>query len=87
MQKAGKIKELKCQVPYELIPSQRINGRVVERAVSYIADFTYVTEDGLEVVEDVKPFDKKKGRFIETPEFVIKRKLMLKVHGIKIKEV
>lgn len=87
MQKAGKIKELKCQVPYELIPSQRINGRVVERAVRYIADFTYVTEDGLEVVEDVKPFDKKKGRFIETPEFIIKRKLMLKVHGIRIKEV
>lgn len=48
LQKAGQISELKLQVSYILIPAG--NG---ERAVKYIADFTYV-ENGRQIVEDIK---------------------------------
>lgn len=78
MQRAGLISDLQLQVPFELIPTQRIDGKVVERAVNYVADFVY-QQDGVQVVEDTKGY--------KTPEYIIKRKLMLWVHGIRIKEV
>lgn len=73
MERAGKITDLQEQVSFELIPKQ-----AGERAVHYVADFTY-WQGGSFVVEDVKG--------VKTPEYVIKRKLMLHVHGIRIKEV
>lgn len=73
LEKAGKIQHLQRQVKYALIPKQQ-----GERAVEYIADFVY-QEDGKLVVEDVK------GK--KTKEYIIKRKLMLWIHGIKIKEI
>ena len=75
--RAGKVTDLQRQVKFELIPSQRIGGKVVERACSYVADFVYM-ENGEKVVEDTKGF--------KTPEYKIKRKLMLWVHGIQIRE-
>lgn len=72
LERAGKISDLQRQVKFELIPKQ--DG---ERPVYYIADFVYV-ENGREVVEDAK------GK--RTKEYIIKRKLMLYFHGIKIKE-
>lgn len=41
MERAGVICDLKRQVKYELIPSQYIGGKCVERAVTYISDFEY----------------------------------------------
>lgn len=80
LEKAGQITELQRQRPFELIPSQRINGKVVERACNYIADFTYFrVSDGQWVVEDTKGF--------KTKDYIIKRKLMLHVFGIRINEV
>ena len=91
LEQCGKISNLKRQVKYILIPAQRepdtvgkrggvIKGKLLERECSYIADFVYTdNETGEEVVEDAKG--------MRTPEYVIKRKLMLYVHGIKIKEV
>lgn len=73
LERAGKISGLQRQVKFELIPKQ--DG---ERAVVYVADFMYV-EDNKFVVEDVK------GK--RTKEYIIKRKLMLWVHGIRIKEI
>ena len=75
------ISELQCQVEYLLIPSQRDeNGKVIERAVNYIADFVYTdNKTGQTVVEDTKGF--------KTKEYIIKRKLMLKEYGIRIREV
>ena len=73
LERAGKIRLLQRQVKFELIPKQ--DG---ERAVFYIADFTYI-EDGKYVVEDVK------GK--RTKEYIIKRKLMRWIHGINIKEI
>ena len=72
LERAGRITDLKRQVSYELIPKQQ-----GERACSYVADFTY-NEDGKLVVEDCKGY--------RTPEYRLKRKLMLWVHGIRIKE-
>ena len=73
LERAGEIQDLKLQTPYELIPKQ--SG---ERACKYIADFVYI-ENGKQIVEDVK------GKL--TPVYIIKRKLMLWVHGIRIREV
>lgn len=80
LQRAGKISCLERQVKFELIPSQKLGGKVVERACSYIADFVYV-KDGETIVEDVK------SKATKTPEYIIKRKLMLFLNGIRIKEV
>lgn len=77
LQRAGKISGLKRQVRYNLVPIQHAKGRN-ERAIDYIADFVYC-KDGQMVVEDVK------GK--RTSEYIIKRKLMLYVHGIAIREV
>ena len=85
MQKKGLISSLKKQVPFELIPSQRENlnnpkSKLLERSVKYIADFMYLREkDKALVVEDAKG--------MRTKEYIIKRKLMLYVHGIAITEV
>lgn len=78
LERAGEITGLQRQVKYELIPSQRIEGKVVERPCAYIADFVY-RQDGRTVVEDTKG--------VRTEAYRIKRKLMLKVHGIRIREV
>lgn len=78
LERAGVITDLQMQVPFVLIPSQRINGKVVERECKYIADFVY-TENGKKVVEDTKG--------MRTKDYIIKRKLMLYIHGIQIKEV
>lgn len=79
MQRAGVISGLQEQVSYEVIPAQRDStGKLLEHACRYVADFVYYNENGELVVEDTKGF--------KTPEYKIKRKLMLLVHGIRIKE-
>lgn len=93
MQRAGAISDLRCQVPFELIPAQRepdsvgprggaVKGKLREKSCVYVADFVY-TRAGETVVEDVKGY--KGGAAYAV--FVIKRKLMLWVHGIAVKEV
>lgn len=89
--RAGAITDLQRQVEFELIPTQREpdtvgvrggvkRGKVIEQKCSYVADFVYRNaEDGKMVVEDTKGF--------KTKDYIIKRKLMLWVHGIQIKEI
>lgn len=79
LERAGEISELRGQVRFDLLPSQRIDGKVVERACSYIADFVYKDKEGRLVVEDTKG--------VKTKDYIIKRKLMLYVHGIRVREV
>ena len=74
--KAGAIQDLRLQVPFELIPKQ-----AGERAVKYVADFTY-TENGKMIVEDTKSDITRAN-----PTYILKRKLMLWVRGIRIMEV
>ena len=93
LEKSGVIRDLHRQVRYDLIPEAREpdrygpkggihKGKVIERGVSYIADFVYrsVLPSGEEelVVEDCKG--------MRTGEYKIKRKLMLFIHGIRILE-
>ena len=97
LEKAGEITDLKRQVAFELLPAQyeeiqtgevyKIGERkgqpktkqvCVELSVKYIADFTY-TQNGKQVVEDAKGF--------RTKDYILKKKMMLYFHGIKIKEV
>lgn len=80
LEKAGEIQDLRMQVKFTLIPSQRdeATGKVIERDCSYKADFVY-SEDGKTVVEDVKGY--------RTEGYIIKRKLMLYQYGIRIREV
>ena len=89
--KAGKITNLQRQVKFQLIPAQREPdtigpkgghkpGKLIEREVSYVADFVYTDlQTGQTVVVDTKGF--------RTKEYTIKRKMMLYFHGIRIKEV
>lgn len=94
LQKAGEISGLQTQVRYVLIPAQREvseevytkgankgkikPGKLLERECIYVADFVYY-KDGEVVVEDTKGF--------RTKDYIIKRKLMLYVHHIRIKEI
>lgn len=88
---AGAIEDLETQKKYLLIPEQREpgeigprggkrKGKIIEREVSYFADFVYKdAKTGETVVEDTK------GK--RTKEYIIKRKLMLYVYGIRIREI
>lgn len=93
MERLGTIRDLQRQVAFELIPAQherfaryskkgrRLKDgiRCIEKKCVYIADFVY-EQDGKTVVEDVK------SKATRTPEYIIKRKLMLERFGIRIRE-
>lgn len=91
LQKAGEIEGLRRQVRFELIPAQyapdittatgkKKRGACLERKCDYIADFVYSDlRTGEYVVEDAKG--------MKTEVYKIKRKLMLYIHGIRVKEV
>lgn len=94
LERTGKITDLKKQVPFLLIPAQYEpstevytrgkkegqpkQGKCIEQSVVYNADFVYI-ENGKQVVEDTKG--------MRTKDYIIKRKLMLYVHGIRIAEL
>ena len=83
LEKAGEIYDLQRQVPFVVIPEQRDEkGKLLEREVKYIADFTYKEKGSLcRTVEDVK------SPATRTEVYRIKKKLMLYRNGIRIKEV
>ena len=82
MWRSGDISEPICHPSFELIPAQVACSGKKERGVTYIADFSYRRRDGSLVVEDVKsPVTAK------LPAYIIKRKLMLRVHGIEVVEI
>ena len=92
LERAGQIQGLELQKKFVLIPAQyttfarygkkgqrlKDGRKCLEKECAYIADFVY-TENGQPVVEDTKG--------MRTKDYIIKRKLTLYVHGIKIKEV
>ena len=92
MESAGMIHGLERQKKFVLIPAQREpdtigkrggkkKGKVIEHEVSYYADFCYFDKDGNMVVEDVK------SPATVTKDYILKRKMMLYFHGIRIIEV
>lgn len=79
MLRAGEISDLKRQVPFELVPAQVSPDGTKLRPITYVADFTYRDKAGRLVVEDPKG--------ASTAEWVIKKKLMLHVQGIWVREI
>lgn len=96
-QKNGHITNLERQVPFELIPAQYHEydeevqlktktkivhkRKLVEHGVKYVADFTFY-ENGKFCVVDAKSEITRKQ-----PDYIIKRKLMLYIHNIKVIEL
>ena len=94
LERAGIISNLQRQVKYVLIPAQYElsdevytkgkdkgkpkKGRLIERECAYYADFVYCC-NGETIVEDTKG--------MRTAEYIIKRKLMLYIHDVRIREL
>lgn len=89
LEKAGEISELRRQVKFVLIPAQyelvgftktgKSTYRCFERECSYVADFVYKDDQGVEHVEDTKGF--------KTKDYIIKRKLMSHLLNLRIEEI
>lgn len=89
-ERRGVISDLARQVEYVLIPNQyrtevvhlktkdKFVDKLIERKVSYFADFVYKKGDET-IVEDTKG--------LRLPDYKIKRKMMLYMRGIMIREV
>lgn len=89
----GLISDLRTQVTFELIPAiteeyvehlktkDKIKTRVLQRAVTYKADFVYV-KDGEEIVEDVKI-----SKALIPKEFALKEKIFFWKYGKRIQLV
>lgn len=91
MERTGEISDLQLQVPFELLPAiyrdevvhlktkDKVERRLVQRAVHYVADFVYTDKDGNTHVEDTKG--------LRLPDYILKKKMMLALKGIEITEI
>lgn len=78
LKKAGEIIDFKFQVPYKY----DIGDKWI---FTYKADFLVYHKDGTETVEDVKAYDKRTGKYLTTPLFNLKKKIIEEHFGFKIK--
>lgn len=76
MLKNNQITDLKTQVKFELQPSFKFNGKTI-RSINYIADFTYV-KNGKLIIVDTKGY--------RTEVYKLKKKMM-QYKGLEIKEI
>ena len=91
MERNGEISGLRRQVPFELLPAiyrdvtvhlktkDKVERKLVQRAVHYVADFVYTDKDGKQIVEDTKG--------LRLPDYILKKKMMLALLGIEITEI
>ena len=89
----GLISDLRTQITFELIPAiteeyvehlktkDKIKTRVLQRAVTYKADFVYI-KDGEEIIEDVKI-----SKALIPKEFALKEKIFFWKYGKRIQLV
>lgn len=77
--KGKDIKSWQGQVAFPIV----ING---EPICKYIADFVVVYPDGRQEIIDVKPFDKRTGKFLLKDIYKIKKKLVEAIYKVKIIE-
>lgn len=81
LEKAGKIRDLRLQVPFVLLETFKVDDRTY-RKTKYLADFTYFDDkDKLHVV-DVKSEATRKDK-----TYQLKKKLLAWKYGIEIEEV
>lgn len=71
-EQVGEIRELVCKPRWELIVNRQKIGR-------YTADFSYIDQSGIFVVEDAKG--------VRTRDYILRKKLMRALYGIEVKEV
>ena len=77
LERAGRISDLRRQVPIELVPGVKLWGAVRARpAIRLIVDFCY-QERGVTVWEDTKG--------METPLSLAKRHIAKALHGIEVR--
>lgn len=91
MERSGEISDLRRQVPFELLPAiyrdvtvhlktkDKVERKLVQRAVHYVADFVYTDREGRQIVEDTKG--------LRLPDYILKKKMMLALLGIRISEI
>ena len=91
MERTGEISDLRRQVPFELLPAiyrdevvhlktkDKVERKLVQRAVHYVADFVYNDKEGKQIVEDTKG--------LRLPDYILKKKMMLALKGIEISEI
>jgi hypothetical protein len=70
---SGKIKGLREQVPFVLVP-----GRDDVRGITYIADFTFYEDDTWRVCD---------AKGMQTAVYKLKKKLMFLILGIRVEEL
>ena len=75
LEKGGSITELKRQVPLTIQEAFQYEGKRIQK-IDYRADFYYRDKNGTVVVEDVKGYDQKNGKYIQTEAFRLKWKLL-----------
>ena len=92
-EKLGNIQDLQLQVKYELIPAikeeyvehlktkDRVKTRTVQLAITYTCDFQYY-KNGELIIEDVKSSPKMLAK-----EYILKKKILFALKGLKITEV
>ena len=73
----GEVEKYDRQVRYDIT----INGKYI---AFYKLDFLVHYTGGRKEYIDVKPFDIKKNKFLTTPTFMLKKKLVEAIHGIEI---
>lgn len=91
MQDEGHLSNLKVYPEIELVPhvveEAEVNGKkkkkVVQRAILFQPDFTYTTDRGEQVVEEVLTDKKKRNN----KYYALKKKLLFAIHKIKVHEV
>ena len=78
LEKAGKIKDLRLQVPFVVLETFKLNDKTYKKT-KYIADFTYYDKEGKYHVVDTKG--------VRTDVYKLKKKLMAWKYGIEIEEI
>ena len=78
LEKMGLIDNLRLQVPFEIQPSFKFNGKTI-RAITYVADFCYLDNvKNKMIIEDTKGY--------KNQVYLIKRKMMM-YKGFEIIEI
>lgn len=83
MQRCGLIKDLQHHKVYEIAPAVKFpSKKSTSQPRYYEADFVYIdTKTGMTIVEDVK------SEATVTQLYLLKKHLMMAIHGIEIQEV
>lgn len=77
LERAGKIKDLRLQVPFVLQDKFTFQGKVI-LPIKYVADFVFIDEEGVEHIIDAKG--------MRTEVYKIKRKMFLNRYQKNIEE-